>query len=213
MQLTMQDLQAMGKSKMKNRDKNGREINSSRSAEYITVNIDYDKLSNAIVSAHNRIESKKRLAEEESTKTWRKKLGWVDYSHERNIFKRKFLETINWIVVFYRILSTKNKYTSDMHVTNVFLQFLLQLIFSALSIGAFIISAPLVAYWIFHLLDSFLGNLFFVIFISALILLGFIARKVAAEIENIRDIQLVISILSAVTSFIAMIIALIALVL
>lgn len=51
------------------------------------------------------------------------------------------------------------------------------------------------------------------IFISALILLGFIARKVAAEIENIRDIQLVISILSAVTSFIAMIIALIALVL
>lgn len=203
----------MGKSKMKNRGKNGRETNSSRSTEHITANIDYDKLSNAIVSAHSRIESKKRLAEEESTKTWRKKLGWVDYSHERNIFKRKFLETINWIVVFYRILSTKNKYTSDMHVTNVFLQFLLQLIFSALSIGAFIISAPLVAYWIFHLLDSFLGNLFFVIFISALILLGFIARKVAAEIENIRDIQLVISILSAVTSFIAMIIALIALVL
>lgn len=198
---------------MKNRGKNGRETNSSRSTEHITANIDYDKLSNAIVSAHSRIESKKRLAEEESTKTWRKKLGWVDYSHERNIFKRKFLETINWIVVFYRILSTKNKYTSDMHVTNVFLQFLLQLIFSALSIGAFIISAPLVAYWIFHLLDSFLGNLFFVIFISALILLGFIARKVAAEIENIRDIQLVISILSAVTSFIAMIIALIALVL
>lgn len=209
----MQDLQAMGKSKMKNRGKNGRETNSSRSTEHITANIDYDKLSNAIVSAHSRIESKKRLAEEESTKTWRKKLGWVDYSHERNIFKRKFLETINWIVVFYRILSTKNKYTSDMHVTNVFLQFLLQLIFSALSIGAFIISAPLGAYWIFHLLDSFLGNLFFVIFISALILLGFIARKVAAEIENIRDIQLVISILSAVTSFIAMIIALIALVL
>lgn len=203
----------MGKSKMKNRGKNGRETNSSRSTEHITANIDYDKLSNAIVSAHSRIESKKRLAEEESTKTWRKKLGWVDYSHERNIFKRKFLETINWIVVFYRILSTKSKYTSDMHVTNVFLQFLLQLIFSALSIGAFIISAPLVAYWIFHLLDSFLGNLFFVIFISALILLGFIARKVAAEIENIRDIQLVISILSAVTSFIAMIIALIALVL
>ncbi len=198
---------------MKNRGKNGRETNSSRSTEHITANIDYDKLSNAIVSAHSRIESKKRLAEEESTKTWRKKLGWVDYSHERNIFKRKFLETINWIVVFYRILSTKNKYTSDMHVTNVFLQFLLQLIFSALSIGAFIISAPLGAYWIFHLLDSFLGNLFFVIFISALILLGFIARKVAAEIENIRDIQLVISILSAVTSFIAMIIALIALVL
>ena len=198
---------------MKNRGKNGRETNSSRSTEHITANIDYDKLSNAIVSAHSLIESKKRLAEEESTKTWRKKLGWVDYSHERNIFKRKFLETINWIVVFYRILSTKNKYTSDMHVTNVFLQFLLQLIFSALSIGAFIISAPLVAYWIFHLLDSFLGNLFFVIFISALILLGFIARKVAAEIENIRDIQLVISILSAVTSFIAMIIALIALVL
>lgn len=198
---------------MKNRGKNGRETNSSRSTEHITANIDYDKLSNAIVSAHSRIESKKHLAEEESTKTWRKKLGWVDYSHERNIFKRKFLETINWIVVFYRILSTKNKYTSDMHVTNVFLQFLLQLIFSALSIGAFIISAPLGAYWIFHLLDSFLGNLFFVIFISALILLGFIARKVAAEIENIRDIQLVISILSAVTSFIAMIIALIALVL
>ena len=40
---------------MKNRGKNGRETNSSRSAEYITVNIDYDKLSNAIVSAHNRI--------------------------------------------------------------------------------------------------------------------------------------------------------------
>ena len=209
----MQDLQAMGKSKMKIRGKNGRETNSSHSTEPITANIDYDKLSNAIVSAHSRIESKKRLAEEESTKTWRKKLGWVDYSHERNIIKRKFLETINWIVVFYRILSTKNKYTSDMHVTNVFLQFLLQLIFSALSIGAFIISAPLVAYWIFHLLDSFLGSLFIVIFIRALILIGFIARKVAAEIENIRDIQLVISILSAVTSFIAMIIALIALVL
>lgn len=57
----MQDLQAMGKSKMKNRGKNGRETNSSRSAEYITVNIDYDKLSNAIVSAHNRIESKSVL--------------------------------------------------------------------------------------------------------------------------------------------------------
>ena len=109
--------------------------------------------------------------------------------------------------------STKNKYTSDTHVTNVFLQFLLELIFSALSVSSFILSIALVAYWIFHFLDSFLGNLFFVIFISALILLGFIARKVAAEIENIRDIQLVISILSAVTSFIAMIIALIALVL
>ena len=198
---------------MKNRGKNGRETNSSRSAEYVTANIDYDKLSNAIVSAHNRIESKKRLAEEESTKTWRKNLGWVDYSHERNIFKRKFLETVNRIVVFSHILSTKNKYTSDTHVTNVFLQFLLELIFSALSVSSFILSIALVAYWIFHFLDSFLGNFFFVIFISALILLGSIARKVAAEIENIRDIQLVISILSAVTSFIAMIIALIALVL
>ena len=209
----MQDLQAMGKSKMKNRGKNGRETNSSRSAEYITVNIDYEKLSNAIVSAHNRIESKKRLAEEESTKTWRKKLGWVDYSHERNIFKRKFLETINWIVVFCRILSTKSKYTSDTHVTDIFLQFLLQLIFSALSVSSFILSIALATHWISHFLDSFLSNIFFVIFVGALILFGFIARKAAAEIESIRDIQLVISILSAVTSFIAMIIALIALVL
>ena len=198
---------------MKNRNKNGRETNSSRSAEYITANIDYDKLSNAIVSAHNRIESKKRLAEEESTKTWRKNLGWVDYSHERNIFKRKFLETINWIVVFCRILSTKNKYTSDTHVTDIFLQFLLQLIFSALSVSSFILSIALATHWISHFLDSFLSNIFFVIFVGALILFGFIARKAAAEIENIRDIQLVISILSAVTSFIAMIIALIALVL
>ena len=198
---------------MKNRGKNGRETNSSRSAEYITVNIDYEKLSNAIVSAHNRIESKKRLAEEESTKTWRKKLGWVDYSHERNIFKRKFLETINWIVVFCRILSTKSKYTSDTHVTDIFLQFLLQLIFSALSVSSFILSIALATHWISHFLDSFLSNIFFVIFVGALILFGFIARKAAAEIESIRDIQLVISILSAVTSFIAMIIALIALVL
>lgn len=98
-----------------------------------------------------------------------------------------------------------------MHVTNVFLQFLLQLIFSALSVSSFILSIALATYWIFHVLDSFLSNFFFVIFIGALILLGFIARKVAAEIENIRDMQLVISILSAVTSFIAMIIALIAL--
>ncbi|WP_370780274.1 hypothetical protein [Gemmiger formicilis] len=209
----MQDLQAMGKSKMKNRGKNGRETNSSRSAEYITVNIDYEKLSNAIVSAHNRIESKKRLAEEESAKAWRKNLGWADYSHERNIFKRKFLETINWIVVFCRILSTKNKYTSDTHVTDIFLQFLLQLIFSALSVSSFILSIALATHWISHFLDSFLSNIFFVIFVGALILFGFIARKAAAEIESIRDTQLVISILSAVTSFIAMIIALIALVL
>lgn len=198
---------------MKNRGKNGRETNSSRSTEHITANIDYDKLSNAIVSAHNRIESKKRLAEEESAKTWRKRLGWVDYSHERNIFKRKFLEAINWIVVFCRILSTKNKYTSDTHVTDIFLQFLLQLIFSALSVSSFILSIALATYWISHFLDSFLSNIFFVIFVDALILLGFITRKVAAEIENIRDIQLVISILSAVTSFIAMIVALVALML
>ncbi len=198
---------------MKNRGKNGRETNSSRSAEYITVNIDYEKLSNAIVSAHNRIESKKRLAEEESAKAWRKNLGWADYSHERNIFKRKFLETINWIVVFCRILSTKNKYTSDTHVTDIFLQFLLQLIFSALSVSSFILSIALATHWISHFLDSFLSNIFFVIFVGALILFGFIARKAAAEIESIRDTQLVISILSAVTSFIAMIIALIALVL
>ena len=203
---------------MKNRGKNARETNSSRSTEHITANIDYDKLSNAIVSAHSRIESKKRLAEEESAKAWRKNLGWADYSHERNIFKRKFLETINWIVVFCRILSTKNKYTSDTHVTLLadcceFLQFLLQLIFSALSVSSFILSIALATHWISHFLDSFLSNIFFVIFVGALILFGFIARKVAAEIENIRDIQLVISILSAVTSFIAMIIALIALVL
>lgn len=198
---------------MKNRGKNGRETKSSPSVEHITANIDYDRLSNAIVSAHNRIESKKRLAEEESTKTWRNNLGWVDYSHERNIFKRKFLETINWIVVFCRILSTKNKYTSDTYVTDIFLQFLLQLIFSALSVSSFILSIALATHWISHFLDSFLSNIFFVIFVGALILFGFIARKAAAEIENIRDIQLVISILSAVTSFIAMIIALIALVL
>lgn len=181
------------------------------------VSIDYDRLAETIVKAHERIkerEQTEQLKEQELQKEdWHKKIKYKEYDETKNIFIRGWHEVRNGFTTFASIIAFKRKYAESDNVTFGLMRMALSLLFGILKLLLYIVALILLllAFYSYeqrvlvvqpiYILYSFLAFVFARLF-----------RVAAYEVENMHDRQNLIGILSALSAFLALIVAIISLV-
>ncbi len=183
--------------------------NKNPENNFVVREIDYDKLAAAIIKAHDKIEKNKKQEEvkeqEQARRNWREVTGITAKNKAL-----KILQTL-WFMILFPFVP-KKKFVNDYATSALLIEAtrmilgVFQLLF--LAITAFSLVATLN---VFNFKEWQWNNL---LFISTLLISWIfygLLRMSRAEISNMNDKQLLMAIFSSVTSFVAMILALVAL--
>lgn len=178
--------------------------------------IDYKKLAEAIVLAQEEAEVRHSKEEEKLTEErqqeWQKVLGQKTYSNENNI-TRPLHKARNNIVGFFKIMLLSPKAVQGDNATFGLLQFSLVLLFWAIKLLLYLLTIGLGVAGIYSFEQkTFAFSVLPLLYAIPSFILGRIFRIAGFEIEKMKDRNYLLSILSAVTAFIAMILALVALI-
>lgn len=187
----------------------GKNKNKTNQQQYPKTDIDYDKLADAIVRANEltaeRMAERERKVQEKAEAQWRK-ANHIDAEKQ----PKNFFQELGFVL---RLPFIKKEKISDDRATFALertvvceILKLFQAAFAIIGIISVIgaLNCFKFATWTYY-------NLFFVaVFVISWIMCG-IFRMSVIEINKMQDRQMVLSILSAITSFIAMIIAIVAL--
>lgn len=176
---------------------------------------DYEKLAKAIVHAQTEAEilrekEKEKLAEEQH-RQWLKVLGQKTYLKE-NCITRILHRWRNNIVGFFKIMFLSRKKAQGDRATFVLLQLGLSLLFGAVKLFCYLMTIFFIAIGIYSFVQKTLDfSLLPFLYAIPTFILGRVFRIAKFEIEKMTDRNYMLSILSAVTALIAMIITLVAL--
>lgn len=175
------------------------------------VEIDYEQLVKTIVKSQEIIEEKKQKKiqhdNEQNNIKWREKFGIKEYSENENFIKKIFHNICSVIKIYWKLLTFKEKDIIDDHVTFNLMKLSLTSIFAIFQYVLYLFYIVLIIAAITS--ETVNGNYICIAIIS--FVFAQIFRLSKLEIEKIKDKNYLISILSAVTCFIAMIVAIVAL--
>lgn len=181
------------------------------------VEINYDKLADAIVNAHNRVKEQERIEQSDEQKKleddWDAAIHYKNYPETRNIFLQGIREIRNTIAVLFSIIFFKRKYAKDDVVTFGLMRMAISSLLGIIKVLLYLVS-------IFLLLVSFYSienkewimQPIYILYSFVALLFARLFRVAEYEVENMRDRQNLIGILSALSAFLALIVAIIALV-
>lgn len=182
------------------------------------IEIDYDKLADALVRANSSIKKQDALAESErnavTRKEWYSLIGFKEYPDNEKLLKRLWHKLRNYVSVLWHMLWLREK--DAKHDVAIF---------GLIRLSAYAIFV--IIKWLLYLASVMLLVMAFCTFESSVLtfqirpmyllisLFAFLIahwfRIAVFEIENMSDRNYLIGILSSVTGFIAMVIAVIAL--
>lgn len=179
------------------------------SADNISIAIDYDRLAQAIVKA-NEIATEKQIEKEEEAERknqeeW-KKSNWLSATTQ----PLKTFQIIWWVL---RLPFVRKKKITDNRATKVLTKMVVINILRLFQISFALLGILSVV----GLLNRFdfphwtVNNLFFASTLFLSWVFCGIIRMSVIEIDKMRDQQMLLSVLSAITSFVAMIVAIVAL--
>lgn len=173
--------------------------------------IDYEKLTDAIVKSQEIVEDCKQKKAEQTDENnyleWRKKLGIKEYPENENFIKKLFHDICNIFKIYWSFMTFKNKDVNDDLITFNLMKMSLTAIFTTFQYFLYLIYLSTIIMAIMS--DIVMWN--YIIIASMSFVFAQLFRISEMEIEKIRDRNYLISILSAVTCFIAMIVAIISL--
>ena len=180
-----------------------------------TFEFDYEKLAKAIVHAQAEAEilhekEKKEIADKQ-LQEWRKSMGIKTYKKEK-FFMRIFHSWQNGVVSFFKILFFKKKDALEDRATFALLQTILASLFGLINFFCYllaIVGVVLMVYFADQGKPAF--SIMLVVCSTVAFIFGRLFRIVKFEIEKMTDRNYMLSILSAVTALIAMLLALVAL--
>lgn len=178
------------------------------------VEIDYDKLADAIVAAHERIQKDTTRMSAEDIRRWQEVIGRKDYSHIKNRIKRACLNGINFVRCTLKLLFLKKKDAKTDRTTFVLLKTLLVDIFSLAKWFLYLLAFSLTLSSFYDTAQQKIGVTFNGLYIFYALFAWIVARMfrlAALEVDNMEDRNYLLAIFSSVTSFVAMTLALIAL--
>ena len=170
------------------------------------VEIDYDKLAQAIVKAkqiEEEIAAKKKAADLEE---WKRSLGVNNHEDKRGI-KKKIFVFLNNIKVFLNLIFFSKKKKVRVSMTGAVMQGITTMFFHVIKVMLWILSLAFISVCIYHGNMAF-GPLNFAYYIGFAIIafmLASIFRLMAIETEQITDRERVLGIFTAVMSVIPMI--------
>ena len=191
-------------------------FNNSNSYHKNQTDFDYEKLALAIVKAQELSEQilEKEKADELkcNIQNWHKIIGYKEHTIDEKWFAGTLLSVRNFFSVFIHFLFFNKKHAKSDAMTYAILQMATSAIFSACKWMLYYISII----YILEFIESFVEpieavNWFNILYASVLFIFARIFRIVVFEIDNMKDKNYLITIFSATTCFIAMIIAIIAL--
>lgn len=177
--------------------------------ENINVEIDYDKLAKAIVSAQNQVDEDKAKEQdkqkEERLKEWHKIVHYKECSENSGKIKMFLYNIRNVVCAFYVLITFKRENAKNDSITFSLFQSVTSILFSAIEWLFYMITVSIVLViiknnkpvWLIYGLVSFIFARIF--------------RAASFEIDNMKDRQYLIAIFSSITSFLALIITIIAL--
>ena len=201
----------MGKQKRKQKQQN-----CSQQNIIVTENFDYQKFADAMFEAQLRANEKANELKEKQFETndveWKRIIGYKEYKNDKNWFYKKIHHFRNSIVVLFHMLFFKKNNAKYDVATLAILRLSLTAIFGIFKWFLYLVAIVLVIatfysfsekVFRFHMLPLCYSFLSF--------LIARMIRVAQFEIENMKEREYLISILSAVTSFVAMLLALLAL--
>ena len=194
----------MGKKKRTN--------NKQNSSSTTMKNIDEKVLAREIIQAYEEFEQKKKFEvekrERENQKEWNQILGQKEYPENENWFWKNVHKKRNDIVALYKLLFFKPKDVRDPRATFVLISLATMGIFSICKWMLYIFVISIIVGMFKMEIDILLGiTLSFVLWMLARIF-----RMASFEVEKIRDGNLLIAIFSGVLSFVAVVIAIVAII-
>lgn len=170
------------------------------------VEIDYDKLAQAIVKAkqiEEEIAAKKKAADLEE---WKRSLG-VNNHEEKKGIKKMFFVFFNRAKVFLNLVFFSKKKKVRVSMTGAFLQGITAMFFHVIKVMLWILSLAFISVCIYHGNMDFgpLNYAYYIGFAIIAFLLASIFRLMAIETEQITERERVLGIFTAVMSVIPMI--------
>ena len=172
----------------------------------LNLEIDYDKLAQAIVKAKQIEEenaAKKKAADLEE---WKKILG-VNKHEDKKEIKKKIYVFCNNVKVFFNLIFFSKKKKVRVSMTGAFMQSITAAFFHLIKVMLWILSLAFIIVCIYHENMAFglLNYVYYIGFAIIAFMLASIFRLMAIETEQITDRERVLGIFTAVMSVIPMI--------
>ena len=181
------------------------------------VEIDYDKLADALIKAHNRIKDQERIEQRHEQKQleakWYEAIHYKEYPETRNIFLRGTREIRNIIVVLFSVVFFKKKYAKDDIVTFGLMRMAISSLFGIIKwlLYAVVLIMLLGSFYSFDK-NEWIFQPIYILHSFVILVFARLFRVAEYEVENMKDKQNLIGILSALSAFLALIISIISLV-
>ena len=172
----------------------------------LNLEIDYDKLAQAIVKAKQIEEENAAEKKAADLEEWRRSLG-VNKHEDKKGIKKKIYVFCNKVKVFFNIIFFSKKKKVQVSMTSAFMQIITAVFFHVIKDMLWILSLAFIVICIYHGNMAF-GLLNYVCCIGCAItsfMLASIFRLMAIEIEQITDRERILGIFTAVMSVIPMI--------
>lgn len=172
----------------------------------LNLEIDYDKLAQAIVKA-KQIEEE-NLAEKKAAdlEEWKRSLG-VNKHEDKKGIKKKIYVFCNNVKVFFNLILFSKKKKVRVSMTGAFMQSITAAFFHLIKVMLWILSLAFISVCIYHgnMAFSLLNYVYYIGFAIIAFMLASIFRLMAIETEQITDRERVLGIFTAVMSVIPMI--------
>lgn len=169
--------------------------------ESVNLDIDYNKLAEAIVKAR-KIEKEQQLEQKEKAFIeWRNSLGYKDYSDKDKLVKR-FYVIANRLKLFVKLMFLPKSKKIELSFSAILMQTLLVGFFNILKLGTFISSVLYIVFMCYHPNINFNGYYYVVLTgltIVSLVYSGFF-RLVSIEIDQMNDKEQLLSLFTAVVA-------------
>ena len=172
----------------------------------LNLEIDYEKLAQAIVKA-KQIEEE-NLAEKKAAdlEEWKRSLGVYKHEDKKGI-KKKIYVFCNNVKVFFNLIFFSKKKKVRVSMTGAFMQSITAAFFHLIKTMLWILSLAFIGVCVYHgnMVFGFLNYVCYIGFAILAFMLAIIFRLMAIETEQITDRERVLGIFTAVMSVIPMI--------
>ena len=172
----------------------------------LNLEIDYDKLAEAIVKAKQIEEKNEANRKALELKEWERSIGVNKHDDKKGIKKRIFV-FFNSIKVIFKLLFFSKKKKIGVSMTGTFMKGITAVFFHVVKVMLWILSLAFISVCIYHgnMTFGFLNYVYYIGFAIIAFVLASIFRLMAIETEQITERERVLGIFTAVMSVIPMI--------
>ncbi len=174
--------------------------------ESVNLDIDYDKLAEAIVKAQQKAKEQQIKEKEQAFIEWRTELGYKEHNDKHGL--RKILLVIgNRFIYAFRLMFVSKKRKIEISFSAILLQTLLLYFFKFLKSGTLISSIFFIGFMFYHPEIDF--EKYHYIVLSVLAILSFLYsrlfRLISIEIDQMNDKEQLLSLFTAVVAIIPLV--------